>query len=111
MSIPVHRFTLEDDVSAKKHSSLLLPVSRVSPLFSAWEMSWNSSPIDSKRNCKMAVDSLANVKQVLKGEILNCLSHIISLMFFSHLHNSPLRLNQKVIKSHRISLSIILRRN
>lgn len=85
-SIPVHRFILEDDVSAKEHSFLMLPVSRASLLFSAWEMSWNSSPIDSKRYCKVAVDSLANMKSVLKREILNCLSHIVSLMFFSYLH-------------------------
>lgn len=86
MSILVHTFILEGDVSAKEHRFLMLPLSRASLSFSAWEMSWNSSQIDSKRYWNVAVNSLANMKSVLEGEILNCLSHIVSLLFFSHLH-------------------------
>lgn len=95
MSTPVHRFILEDDVSAKEHSFLMLPMSRASLPFSVWEMSWNSSQIDSKRYCKVVVDSLANMKCVLKGEILNCLSHTVSLMFFPLLHYFSTEAEQK----------------
>lgn len=62
MSTPVHRFILEDDVSAKENSFLMLPMSRASLSFSAREMSWNSSQTDSKRYCKVTVHSLVNMK-------------------------------------------------